>query len=391
MAGSIQKRGTNSYYLTYSKGYDSKGKRIRYTKTIKAENDREAEKELAIFISEIEKGQVIQPTKMTFQEFTDKWLNLYAKGNLAPKTLHRYEEMLNSRIIPAIGHIRLEKLRPDHLLQFYVNLGEDGIRKDKKKGGLAPRTILHHHALISAMLEDAVEWGYIPFNPASRVKPPKVEAKEAKYYDLMQTLDLLIKLEDQPIKYKLLVSLELLTGIREGEITGLEWGDFDYAKKTITISRASQYVPGQGIITKPPKNPTSIRTIALPDCLMPLIWEYEEWQVNLEDKMGDLWHYSSRIFTKQNGEPMFPNTPSCWFHGFLKSHNLPPLNFHGLRHTNASILIGEGLDIKSVSERLGHSKTSTTLNIYIHLLREVDRNSANILQKLFGTYLKKME
>ena len=136
---SIKKRGENSYQITVSCGYDSQNKKLTETKTISLDPNltpKQAEKELqkqaSLFEREVENGTYLDGGKLTFAEFTDRWIKDYAEKQLQPKTFHRYKDMLDSRIIPALGHIKLQKLQPNHLLQFYDNLGEDGIRRDVK-------------------------------------------------------------------------------------------------------------------------------------------------------------------------------------------------------------------------------------------------------------------
>ncbi len=147
----------------------------------------------------------------------------YAEANLAPKTLHRYKEILDTRILPAIGHIKIDQLRPQHIIEFENMLRENGIRKDKKEGGLSEKTILQHHRIISSILNDAVQWQVIYSSPAARVKPPKVPKKQAKCYDEEQTgalLDALEKLPPRDLKYRAMVELALTTGLRRGELGG---------------------------------------------------------------------------------------------------------------------------------------------------------------------------
>jgi len=384
MAGSIERRGKDSWRLVVSAGTGPDGKQDKKTKTVNATSRREAEKLLAAFVVEVEKGLFIGTTKLTLAEFTQRWLRDYGETNLAPKTLYRYREMLNLRILPAMGHLKIEQIKPMHLLEFYKNLQEDGIRLDNKPGTLSDRTILHHHRLLCALFNDAVEWQVIPYNPAGRVKPPKVKKKQAGYYNEKQAGALLEALETEPLKYKVLVILALATGARRGEVMGLEWKDVNFETDTIEVRQVSQYLPEKGIFVKEPKNETSKRVISIPASVMDLLKTYrKEW---LENRllMGDLWQGSEMLFTSWDGKPMHPDTITSWFIKFLKRHNLPHIAFHALRHTSASLLIAEGVNLKSVSRRLGHSNISTTGDIYAHALRSVDQEAAAKLDNLFN-------
>lgn len=406
----IEKRGESSYRLTVSCGYDKKGKKIVKRKTIDLSHlkpnkqQEEAHKQWILFKDEIEKGTFLDSGKITFEDFIEKWLKDYAEPELAPKTLFRYKELLNTRIIPALGHIKLNKLQPTHLAEFYNNLREDGIRNDGKPGGLSERTILHHHRLISSILTCAVQWQFILNNPASRLKAPKVEKKEAKHFDIEQTEYIFELLEDEPIKYKTMIYLAIYGGMRMGELAALEWDDINFENGLLNINKSLQHLPGKGTFIKPPKNETSNRIISLSKTVINLLLEYKVWQNGEKTKLDDLWDYNyNNIFTGPNGKPIFPASISLWFHDFIKRHNnkimcdntitkkektkylLPEVNFHGLRHTNATILINQGLDVTTVSKRLGHARTSTTTDIYSHSLQKADNEAANKLENLFHT------
>ena len=461
---SIRQRGINSWQITVSTGYGSDKKKLTEQMTVKRPKemtDKVWEKELgklaAEFERKVETGQYLDGSKMTFSEFIQKWIDDYASTELAPKTFNRYQDLLK-RIIPCLGHLTLQKLQPNHLLEFYSNLREAGIRADKKyimkpelievmqvKGisdkklsestdidirtirkvlngksimhttaesigkaldtkiekifdingdptSLSDLTIRHHHRLISSILTQAVQWQLIISNPAERVRPPKVDKKEAAHFDEETSENMLSLLENEPLKYKTMIYLTLYAGCRLGELAGLEWSDVITEKKLLRIKQASQYIAGQGTFTKSPKNETSSRIISMPDVIMNLLKEYRVWWLEQKIKCGDQWvKDSDRLFIKWNGAPIHPHTPSKWFKKFRERYNLPELKFHGLRHTNASLLIAEGTDIQTVAKRLGHSKATTTTTIYSHFLRKPDREAAEKLENLFNKDKNKTE
>jgi integrase len=410
----IEKRGENSYRLTVSCGYDKLGKQIMKRKSINLSHIKpgkqleEAHKQWILFKDEVEKGIYLDAGKVSFENFIDKWLKDYAEPELAPKTLFRYKELLTSRIIPSLGHIKLNKLQPTDLIEFYNNLREDGIRTDGKSGGLSERTILHHHRLISSILNCAVQWQFILNNPAVRVKAPKVEKKEARHFDIEQTEYILALLENQPIKYKTAIYLDIYGGMRLGELAGLKWSDIDFDNMLIKIHKSLQHIPGYGTFEKSPKNESSNRIISLPKTVMNLLKEYKIWQNGQKTNFENLWHNEyNNIFTTRDGKPIYPGTISKWFQNFIRKHNsqvmddksiseedkikylLDNVNFHGLRHTSATILINQGIDVTTVSKRLGHARTSTTTDIYSHSLQKADRSAANKLENLFNNNIPK--
>lgn len=382
MAGSIQKRGNNKYLLTVSAGTGVDGKRIRYTKTVEANSEYEAKKLLALFVAEVETGKVVDDKKLTLQGFSSIWMNEYAEKQLSPKTIEHYYGLLD-RINYALGHIRLNKLKPTHLMQFYNMLREDGIRADGRPGGLSETTIAHYHRLLSAMLNTAVEWELLSNNPASKVKKPKASSRKDNYYDADQTKKLFDALKDEPLKYRLAVNLAVFAGMRLGEIKGLEWDDIDFDKCQIYVKRASQHTVREGTFDKEPKQ-ESKRAITVPKEVIKLLSEHKVEQNKLRLKKGSKWIDSNKVFTQNNGKPMYPKTVSHWFTKFIRRKKLPYITFHGLRHTNATLLISENVDIRTVSNRLGHAKTSTTLDIYAHVIEKIDQGAADKLSNLFS-------
>jgi integrase len=387
LVGHIEKRGPNKYRLTASGGFDSNGKRIRHRRTVTAKNDKEAEKLLAQFITELEGGDYYEPSKLTVKGFIEKWLLEYAEANLAPKTLYRYREIINSRIIPALGHLTLDRIKPLHIVEFENSLRKDGARLDGKPGGLSERTILHHHRILCIIFNTAVTWGVLKESPVARVKAPRVPRKQAKAYTEEQTAAMLAALESEPLKYRVMVHLALATGLRRGELMGLEWRDIDFEAGTLDVRRASQYLKGKGVFTKDPKTEESKRLVSLPALTLHLLKTYKTEWLKGRLQVGDLWQGSDRLFVTWDGQPMHPDTASNWFSAFLKRHNLPHIGFHGLRHTSATLLIRQGVDVRAVSSRLGHSRTSTTLDVYVHALRSADKAAAEVMNDIVGSNL----
>lgn len=393
MKGSMQKRG-NKWFLTVSLGFDTKGKRIRKTKTIEAKDEKEAAVKLNEFIQELEKGTSLDAHKLSLQEFLEIWLKDYAEKTLRKKTFICYQQFIQSRIVPALGHIKLQKLSPIHLVKFYNNLAEDGIREDKvtvngkrvkKSGGLKDSTILKYHRVISSALQDAVEWQLILNNPCERLKPPKIERKKAKHYDEQTVRQLFKALESEPIKYRTIVMLAVVTGMRRGEIMALQWTDIDGNK--IDINKAVYYVPGEQGIDEV-KNYSSNRIVVIPQFMVELLKQYKAWQLQDKIKCAEFWQNnhgkSDFLFTNSTGKLMHVNTISSWFPEFLKRHDLPELTFHGLRHSAASILLDGGLNLKALSEILGHANGITTINLYTHKLKTADDKAVEIMEQTFG-------
>ena len=391
MAGSIEKRGKNSYRLTVSEGFDLNGKPMIHRKTIHG-TKKEAEVELAKFVADVQNGMFIEGKSLKFSEFTEIWKRDYASKELAPSTYKRYCRILETRLLPYFGHFYINKIRPTDIMKFYDLLEKDTqlVRKQgnngaKTKKPLSGKTILEHHRLLRAMLHKAVYWQLIVANPAERVQPPKARKPKRRSYDDEQTKILLENLELLSIedtKYKVAITLTIFTGVRLGELMGLEWQDVDFKNGIISINRSSQYLSDMGFFTKVPKTESSIREIAIPEFIISLLEEYKLWYEEQKSIYGELWANSDRLFVQADGKPMHPSTISKWFVKYVGQIGLPVINFHGLRHTNASLLVAQNIDIAVISARLGHAQISTTLDFYVHPLLSHNRKAGYALENL---------
>ena len=391
MAGSIEKRGKNSYRLTVSEGFDLNGKPMIHRKTVHG-TKKDAEVELAKFVTEVQNGLVIDGKSLKFSEFTEIWKRDYASKELAPSTYKRYCRMLETRLLPYFGHFYINKIKPTDIMKFYDLLEKDtqlvrkkGNNGSKTKKPLSGKTILEHHRLLRAMLHRAVYWQLIVSNPAERVQPPKAKKPKRRSYDDEQTKILLENLEKLTIedtKYKVAIILTIFTGVRLGELMGLEWQDVDFRNGIISINRSSQYLSDMGVFTKVPKTESSIREIAIPEFIISLLEEYKLWYDEQKSLYGELWTNSNRLFVQADGKPMHPSSISKWFVKYVGTIGLPVINFHGLRHTNASLLVAQNVDIAVVSARLGHAQISTTLDFYVHPLLSHNRKAGYALENL---------
>ena len=391
MAGSIEKRGKNSYRLTVAEGFDLKGKPMIHRKTVHG-TKKDAEVELAKFITEVQNGLVVDGKSLRFSEFTEIWKRDYGSKELAPTTYKRYCRMLETRILPYFGHFYINKIRPTDIMKFYDLLEKDtqlvrkkGNNGSKTKKPLSGKTILEHHRLLRAMLHKAVYWQLIVANPAERVQAPKAKKPKRRSYDDEQTKILLENLEllsVEDTKYKVAIILTIFTGVRLGELMGLEWQDVDFKNGIISINRSSQYLSDMGVFTKTPKTESSIREIAIPEFIISLLEEYKLWYEEQKSIYGELWTNSDRLFVQADGKPMHPSSISKWFVRYVSTIGLPVINFHGLRHTNASLLVAQNVDIAVISARLGHAQISTTLDFYVHPLLSHNRKAGFALENL---------
>ncbi len=389
MPSKIKKRSNGSYLLSVAVGYDDKGKQIVKTKTVKVSSMTKAMQEYNVFAAEVQKGTVAYTGKYKLTDFAKTWYNDYCLKNLAPKTQRSYKNHLNNRIVPALGHIDMIKLRPQHIIQFLEELKKPGLRLDGKKGELSGESIMYCFRVLSSMLQDAMQWQIINNNPCNRVKAPTVKRHKYKLLSEEEIKQMLQYLDEEQLKYRMIVLLAIDSGLRLGELMALKWSDIDMKNNILNVTKSNQALGGKGVFTKSPKNESSVRNLVLSASIMELLKKYSLWQKEQKFMLANKWHDENWLFTKWDGQAMYPTTPSQWFRKFLKRKGLPHMPFHALRHLSATLLISLGIPLKNVSNRLGHADIRTTANIYSEALQSVDEKAANKMDQYFRKVMNK--
>ena len=379
---SIRKRGPGSYTVTVYKGEDSEGKQIRYNKTIHVNPDwteknqlKEVNRQAALFEEGIKGRKYAKPSRETFKTASEEWL-AYKKDDIGIKTYAGYSNILNSkRIYDSLGEIRLKDLTSRDIENFY-----DVLRSTYK---LNNNSIRHYHVAINQVLKYCVSKHKIDSNPCKDVEAPKVKKPDMDILEKEDIVKFIKALDKEPISLRLAFTLALITGCRRGELCGLQWDCVDLKKKVIDIKRTVVYVASAGLVTKEPKTATSKRKVAITTALVKLFKEYKLWQEGQKLKMGDQWHNTDYVFTRPDGQPMYTVTLSSEFRRIIDENGLPrSIHLHSLRHTVASMMLHEGLDVVSVASQLGHSSANITLSVYAHALEGANREAANIMDKL---------
>ena len=392
MANIQERRDKSGKLISYStrvhRGRGADGKQIKpWTATFEvsptwAEKSarKKAEAFAATFEKECREG-VTSDSRLKFEEYCNYVIDLKEQRGIKHSTIVRYKE-LAVRIYPAIGHIKLKDIRADHLNSLYTALAMSG--QNKRTGeGLSAKTILEHHRLISTVLDQAEKEGLVPFDVAAKATLPKINKKEVNYFQPEQVAAIRDALEEEPMKWKVLTHIFLITGARRGEILGLKWSAVDFAGNRIHICNNILYSPDVGIYEDTPKTVTSDRWITLPDETIQLLRKYQVWQNTERLRLGEYYQNQNYLFAQDNGSPMHPDSVTDWMNKFSKRHELPHINPHAFRHTMASMLYFNGVDSVSISKRLGHAQVSTTANIYAHVMEAADRKNADILADVF--------
>jgi len=377
-----------SYSIRVHRGRGADGKQLKpYTTTFEVSPtwaEKSARKKAEAFAATFEKEcrmGITSDSRQTFQSYAEYVLELKERRGDKHSSIADYK-LMSKRIYPAIGHIKLRELRPDHLNSFYADLAKPG--QNKRTGGkLSNKTILRHHRFISIVLAQAVREGLVPFNAASRAEPPKAEKKEANHLQKDDIAAILKALETEPIKWQMLVHMLMITGARRGEIIGLKWKNVDFDNNRIYICNTVYYTPDRGVYESSPKTESSKRYIALPAQTMQELKKYRVWQYEERLKLGAYYQNQDYVFSQDNGNVMHPDSLATWLARFSKRHGLPHINPHAFRHTMASMLFFNGMDAVSISKRLGHAQVSTTSDIYAHVIAEADKKNADILGDIF--------
>ena len=420
----ITKRG-EKYLIRVSVGRDTEGKQLTEsttytpTETTPKKIEKEVENFARDFEERVRNGKYLEGEKITFCDFLERWREDYAVANISKGVLEGYESAIKKRFIPTIGNIKLSKINALHLQSIYT---------DMRKEGKATSTIRRNHAIASSIFSHAYKWGIIQENICQRVELPKQKenSHSMNCFDVRQAETFLhaltltytdiyrahTRIDDTgkpynvpeytqektiPLQFQTFFNLALYGGFRRGELVALKWNDINYKKNSISISKSAAKVKA-GQIIKAPKTKSGIREITLPYSCIAMLKELQTEQKKMIIKYGSAWEGNSGkdisknfVFTQELGTMMSLDTPTHKFkeiidryNGIVKdeSEKLPIIRLHDLRHTSATLLISQNVDIRTVANRLGHSKTSVTLDIYSHALKELDEKASDVLEGL---------
>ena len=248
---------------------------------------------------------------------------------------------------------------------------QKAFKANSEKTTLSDKVLLHHHRLLSTIF--------------------RVEQKEVRCMDDQEMIRFFDCLGKEPLQYKALITLLVYSGMRRGEVCGLQWKDIDFNNKILHIQRTVLYTPKKGIYIDTPKTKGSDRIIKLADIVFTELEQHRKQQAVQRLQLGDRWHNDDFVFTQWDGNPLHPDSLTSWIRKFVRKYDLPYANIHSLRHTNATLLIANGVNVATVSKRLGHSSTATTTKTYIHAIRSADEAAAEVLQNLFQPVLQKQK
>lgn len=366
MSGSVKREG-NSWYYVFSLGKDSNGKR-KQKKKRGFKTKKDAQKALTEAMNSFFKGTYIEPSKTLFQDYLTEWFQT-KRRSIGIQTAQVYEHYLNSRIIPKLGNIAIAELSTLHIQSYINNLQENG---------LSSSTVKKNYEIIRNSLEHAIDFGLIQNNVALKVKLPKAERKELMVWDEDEVNRFLQTAKED--RYYIVFYLAVTTGMRQGEILGLRWSDVNLKDGLLSIRQTLSH-DGKTFINGA-KTKASLRTIALSEATIKKLQNHK--MISSQEKLaiGPGYLNHNLVISTQIGSPVNPANIRRSFNRLTEVACLPRIRFHDLRHTHASLLLSKGINIKVISERLGHSNIKITLDTYSHVLPTMQKEAMQKLDEM---------
>lgn len=361
------KTGT-SYQLIVETNRDPvTGKRERYYETFRG-TKAQMKVRLRKFIDEVENGGVTTTSTMKLETWLDEWLKNYMP-NIQQSTKDSYNERMHNRLIPVLGNIPIHLLRAEHIQKWVNELGKE----------LSAKSIHNIFHNLDASLKKAVKLSLIPHNPCEAVELPKLEKYQAEVYDdndIVKVLELA-----KGTDMYLIILLELTVGLRRGELGALTWDDIDFDNGTITINKSTYEKHGKKI-TKKPKTQAGNRVISIGSQVVDELKKCKKEYLIKRLKYGAGFKDDNKVICKEDGTSYHLDTITKKWSKFIAKNNLKHIRFHDLRHSNATTMIANGVDIKTVQARLGHASIGITMDTYAHCTKKMNENAANKIDEI---------
>ena len=363
--GSIRKRNDGRWEGRYTVGYDpGTGKRV--IKNVLGKTQAEVKAKLKAAVEQAQQVDVIRADNYTVASWLRTWYELYSKPNVRPSTANYYHRSIEQHVIPKIGNIKLSQLTSRDIQKLYRDLQENGRLREvqrAKKPGLSNATVRGIHMMLHNALDRAVKERLILRNPTEDCIIPKIEKQEMKILhpeDMSAYLQAADNHGVLPMFY-----LELVSGVRKGELVALLWDDLETASRTISVSKQAAVRNGEITISRP-KTETSVRRISIPqEAIDLLIQEHAKHPDN-----------PYMFPSPKTGGMYYPDSVVNLHKKLLKDAGLEHIRFHDLRHTFATMALQNGVDVKTVSSMLGHYDAGFTLRTYTHATRQAQDEAA---------------
>mgnify|MGYP001179502167 CR=1 FL=1 len=365
--GHIERRGLNRYRLWVPLGKGPDGRYQHYKETFHG-TEEDAKRRLTELLHQMDAGRISATGEVPFEAYLQEWYRYVASVETGILTHREYKRLMDKRIIPALGSITLNKLRPIHIKRFYASLLQDG---------LSPASVRKIHAVISGSLNYAVQMQLINDNPASSVTLPKARRPEKRKWTLEQLQKFITFIKDSP--HKALIMTLAYTGMRLGEALALKWSSVDFDRGVIRVEAALKR-SGPNPIFGPPKD-HQVREIPMNEELYRVLKEHRRNMLQKKLVMGTDWNPWDVVFPNENGNPMSgDNFRKRVWKPLIEEAGVPYINIHGLRHTFATIT-AKLTDAATLRDLLGHESAAFTMDEYVHPDDDDKRQAVSMFSK----------
>ena len=369
MKGSVKKdKKTGKYFYTVDIGIDPLTGKRKQKKKRGFITKKEAENALTKLLSEIHTGTYVEPSKLSYGEYLQDWFNTkkYSVGIQTAKVLKGY---LNSCIIPSLGNIKLAKLTSLHMQNYVNSLRDEGLKQG---------TIEKIIKLIRNSLEHAIDLELIPKNVTAKTKLPKSDKEELTVWNEQEVQLFLNAVQDS--RYSIVFHMALVTGMRQGELLGMRWKDVDLEKGHLTISQTLSH--GGKTFLLGGKTKSSLRKILLPASTVAKLKKHRAFVLKEKLGQGEEYQDNDSVMCTPSGTPINPANVRRSLNALIKEAAVPKIRFHDLRHTHATLLLAKGVNVKVISERLGHSNIKITVDTYSHVLPTLQEDAVNKIEEI---------
>ena len=372
MKGSVKKRG-NTWTYTVDIGRDPLTGRRKQKVKGGFTRQKDAQAALRKILTELDENRYVEPSKETFSSYLENWFTHYQK-RIKDTTVSSRKYLMDKHLIKEnpFSNKELAKITTQDIDAFY-NL--------KLEQGYSTSTIRKIHQMLNQSFNQAIKWGKIPNNPVINADPPSVKKEEMKIWSFDEIHLFLQRCKNE--RHYLTFLLAIHTGMRRGEILGLKWSDIDFENKVIQVQRSLSHIPSKGYVLTTPKTKKSIRSVPITTMIVNELRLHQKKQEEWKERLGEYFSDQGLVICTETGSFQDPRNVLRVMKRIIEEANVTPIRFHDLRHTHASILLSEGVDVVRVSARLGHANPKITLETYAHLIPNADNEVADIFHKAF--------
>lgn len=372
MKGSIKTMADGVHRLRVDVGPGADGKRKQKMITYRGRK-QDAQKKLRDLLTALDDGVYVEPTKLTIGQWLGEWLTTSVNPRVRPSTYVRYKGIIENSIQTAdLANVPLQRLRPAHIEAYYAG------------AKVSASTLSLHHTILHSALRKAVRDRLIAVNPARDLegKPRRLHSRDEARKHCWSLSEAKLFLEIARAagpQAGAFYTLALDSGMRKGELCGLAWADVDLDASTVRVVRQllSPSLTIGGELRIGPTKTSKVRTVRISDETVRLLQEHRKQQRQSMMRHRDTWKDLDLVFTRDDGQPLLMNNlGQREYASLIKAANVKSIKFHGLRHTCATLLLQAGTPVHVVSERLGHSKVSMTMEVYAHVLPDMQREAA---------------